>query len=114
MNPEEALRYLGQPYSLQGKDLLPEETKRHPVWQYLARDQELLNEYVDVASRLIPPRVNRETCHFYILPSSAKARSPVIRPWALGAGDWGSVLFAGLNFAQGTLLDRLIGKRQLE
>src|SRR3989344_8579206 len=81
--------------------LTREQAKAHPVWKVLARDQALLNDYVDYIFAEGKQRFSYDTA-MGVFPSSAQGNTPDLRTWYVcwlvnwsNAYGWG--LLDGVN-----------------
>ena len=81
--------------------LTREQAKAHPVWKVLARDQALLNDYVDY----IFAEGKHDTA-MGVFPSSAQGNTPDLRAWCVGRlwGGSGAVGWYGLDGDDGRFL----------
>ena len=60
--------------------LTRDQAKAHPVWKVLARDQALLNDYVDYIFAEGKQRFSNDTA-MGVFPSSAQGNTPDLRAW---------------------------------
>ena len=63
--------------------LTREQAKAHPVWKVLARDQALLNDYVDYIFAEGKQRFSYDTA-MGVFSSSAQGNTPDLRAWCVG------------------------------
>ena len=97
-----------------------EQAKAHPVWKVLARDQALLNDYVDYIFAEGKQRFSYDTA-MGVFPSSAQGNTPDLRAWcvyglvgmsvargrySLGGGGGRLLGIASKTFALNNLTDR--------
>jgi len=81
------------------------DVKAHPVWRVLAREQELLNDYVDFVFAEGKQRFGYDTAMRVYL-NQAQGQKPEMRAWFVGglgggsgAGGWGDLGDGGGRFA---------------
>ncbi len=91
--------------------LSAKDAKAHPVWKVLARDQALLNDYVDYISGEYQSRFAKDTSLediriMGVFPSSAQGNTPVMRAWCVYGLEYRSCVGGRivLDFGLGRLL----------
>ena len=86
--------------------LSAKEAKAHPVWKTLARDQALLDDYVDYIFAEGKQRFNYDT-DMGVFPSSAQGNTPEMRAWFVVRLEGGSGVDGGIDLGDGG--GRLLG-----
>ena len=82
-----------------------EQAKAHPVWKILARDQALLNDYVDYIFAEGKQRFGNDTA-MGVFPSSAQGNTPDLRAWFVYRLEYRSNACGGfhLDYVSGRFL----------
>lgn len=77
------------------RDLVAKDIKANPIWQKLARDESLLNEYVDAMSAEMKKRWNYDDSMGIYLASAEKV--PTLRSVFVFRLESGSLLYGGIG-----------------
>ncbi len=83
-----------------------EDVKTHPVWKILARDQALLNDYVDHIFAEGKERFGYDTA-MGVFPIHAQSNMPEMRAWYVGRLENSSNVYGTSNLGNGG--GRLVG-----
>jgi len=88
-----------------GRHLTPDEVKAHPIWQVLARDNDLLKSYTDATFEEMNRRWHNDT-GMAVYPGDGM-KSPIMRAWYVDSLNDGSDALGGMGL--NTEGGRLVG-----